>query len=516
MTVMEPTGRLSRATDVGDEPPWATLATVDQDSSEPAGAGRLGSLLGDRYRLDELIARGATAEVFRGTDELLGRRVAVKVFDPVNTDLNSVERRRVEVEVLASLSDPHLVTVHDAHLDRGPHLGRSDEKSFVVMELVEGPTLAEEIGNGPVEPARAAHIGAAVAAALDTMHRRGLVHRDVKPANILSNEDGAVKLGDFGLARVLTADARVTSAPMVMGTAAFFSPEQASGQDVEAPSDVYSLGLVLLEALTGRREYPGSPVQSAVARLLRGPVIPPDLPLPWPHLLAAMTSEDPQTRPTAGAVRAALAAVHHGAAPTRTAPLLGPIPTGPGVTAAMKNPLAQPSSTIEPRLPSAVRSRPARLVMASIAAAEAVALSAVLLVSPLSGTSPAEPASPPAPTAQATSVQIPAAARPSTHRTAPTPSSRPAPTTKRPSTPPPTPVSPTGVPQAPATTADTPANEPDPGPVAAPPDATTSTAPVAAQKVGASDKKAKPKRNEGANTGNGNGNGNGKQKGTQP
>ena len=294
MTVMEPTGRLSRATDVGEEPPWATLATVDQDSSEPAGAGRLGSLLGDRYRLDELIARGATAEVFRGTDELLGRRVAVKVFDPVNTDLNSVERRRVEVEVLASLSDPHLVTVHDAHIDRGPHLGRSDEKSFVVMELVEGPTLAEEIGNGPVEPARAAHIGAAVAAALDTMHRRGLVHRDVKPANILSNEDGAVKLGDFGLARVLTADARVTSAPMVMGTAAFFSPEQASGQDVEAPSDVYSLGLVLLEALTGRREYPGSPVQSAVARLLRGPVIP-----TGPTLaLAAPARRDDQRGPT--------------------------------------------------------------------------------------------------------------------------------------------------------------------------------------------------------------------------
>jgi len=276
---------------------------VNRDGSKPAGCGRVGWLLGGRYRLDDLIAQGATAEVFRGTDELLGRRVAVKVFNPVDTDLNSVERRRVEVEVLASLSDPHLVTVHDAHIDPARLDPGSGGNSFVVMELVEGPTLAEEIGAGPVEPARAACIGAAVAAALETMHRRGLVHRDVKPANILSTTDGAVKLGDFGLARVLTADDRVTSAPLVMGTAAFFSPEQAGGQDVEAPSDVYSLGLVLLEALTGRREYPGSPVESAIARLFRGPVISSALPLPWPPLLTAMTSEDPQARPTAGAVQ---------------------------------------------------------------------------------------------------------------------------------------------------------------------------------------------------------------------
>ena len=113
------------------------------------------------------------------------------------------------------MSDPHLVTVHDAHIDPG-----SGGNSFVVMELVEGPTLAEEIGAGPVEPARAACVRAAVAAALETMHCRGLVHRDVKPASILSTPDGAVKLGDFGLARVLTADDRVTSAPLVMSTAA--------------------------------------------------------------------------------------------------------------------------------------------------------------------------------------------------------------------------------------------------------------------------------------------------------
>ena len=507
-----PTGRLSGPPDVGIEPPGKPGVTGNRGGSKPAGC-HVGWLLGGRYRLDELIARGATAEVFRGTDELLGRRVAVKVFNPVDTDLNSVERRRVEVEVLASLSDPHLVTVHDALIDPG-----SSGNSFVVMELVEGPTLAEEIGAGPVEPARAACIGAAVAAALETMHRRGLVHRDVKPANILSTTDGAVKLGDFGLARVLTADDRVTSAPLVMGTAAFFSPEQAGGQDVEAPSDVYSLGLVLLEALTGRREYPGSPVESAIARLFRGPVIPAALPLPWPPLLTAMTSEDPQARPTAGAVRAALAGAHPAPAPPRTAPLLGPIPTGPGTPTAVGPPGALTSTTMLSRPPSATRSRRARLVMASLAAAVAVALSSVLLLSPLSGTSPAEPA-PPAPTGPATSVQVPAAAvtRPSTPTARAKASTRPAATTTARPTPPTTSASRESVRQAPAVTADTPANEPDPTPAAKRPEPAirasgTPTAPAAAGNAGATNKKAKSKGNEKTDT-SGSSKGKGKGKG---
>ncbi len=320
---------------------------------EPVGPG---SLLGGRYRLDEFIARGATAEVFRGTDELLGRRVAVKVFDPVITDLNSIERRRIEVEVLASLSDPHLVTIHDAHI-ADPAMSPAavaPETSYVVMELVEGPTLAEEIRTGPVEPARVARIGSAVATALETMHRRGLVHRDVKPANILSTVDGAVKLGDFGLARVLHADQRVTSAPLVMGTAAFFSPEQSSGQDIRTPSDIYSLGLVLLEALTGRREYLGSPVESAVARLIRDPVIPPGLPAPWPRLLTAMTATDANARPTAGTVRAALSPALLATAPPRTAPLLLS-PTPPDTETAVA--VGPHGAQAPPRSPSA-RDRP--------------------------------------------------------------------------------------------------------------------------------------------------------------
>jgi serine/threonine protein kinase len=274
-----------------------------------------GVVLDGRYRLDELIGRGGTAEVFRGTDELLGRAVAVKVFDSKLTDLNSVERQQTEMTVLASLNHPHLVAVHDAHIAASAHATDVSGHTYLVMELVLGATLADRLRDGPLPVAETVRIGVALADALVFIHARALVHRDIKPGNVLLGGAGEVKLGDFGLARLLTAEQRVTTSADVMGTAAYFSPEQASGVEVGSASDIYSLGLVLLECLTGVKEFPGEPVQSAVARLLRDPVVPAQLPAPWPELLTAMTDPLPVRRPSPADVAAVLADARTGFPP---------------------------------------------------------------------------------------------------------------------------------------------------------------------------------------------------------
>ncbi|MDQ2738021.1 MAG: protein kinase [Actinomycetota bacterium] len=265
-----------------------------------------GMMLDSRYRLEELLGRGGTAEVYRGTDVLLGRSVAVKVFDSRLTDLNTVVRQRNEMQLLAALNHPNLIAVYDARVADNPSAAGPERPwsttsghTYLVMELVQGATLADRLSAGAMAPEQVAQLATALAMALRLVHSEDLVHRDIKPANILLSDSGQVKLSDFGLARILTAENRLTSGESVIGTAAYFSPEQARGADVGPPGDIYSLGLVLLECLTGQREFPGEPVQSAVARLLRDPVIPADLPPPWPALLAAMTNTAPSVRPSA-------------------------------------------------------------------------------------------------------------------------------------------------------------------------------------------------------------------------
>ena len=279
----------------------------------PVGVGTVGvgTVLHGRYRLEELIGRGGTAEVYLGIDELLGRSVAVKLFDLRLTDLNTVVRQRNEMHVLARLTHSNLIAVYDAHIADAadvptlPGAGRT----YLVLELVRGQTLAQKLMRGPLPSGEVAWIGMTLAAVLQAVHAEQLVHRDVKPANILLSDSGQIKLGDFGLARILTAENRLTTGADVMGTAAYFSPEQARAGVVGPPADIYSLGLVLLEALTGHKEFPGDPVAAAVARLLRDPVIPADLPAPWPTLLPAMTTGDPLERPTAQQVHAALSVI---------------------------------------------------------------------------------------------------------------------------------------------------------------------------------------------------------------
>lgn len=267
-------------------------------ASEP-GAG---AVLAGRYRLGARIGRGGMADVYAAQDELLHRSVAVKVFLSDGREDN--ERRRVEAEIrtLAGLRHPGLVTVFDAGvLVRGAN----DASPFLVMELIHGQTLRHRLADGPIPPCEAALLGAGMAATLAYVHAQGVVHRDVKPANILLDEDAAqehgryrAKLTDFGIARLVDST-RLTMVGMTIGTANYLSPEQATGQVTGPASDIYSLGLVLLECLTGQLAYPGTGVDAAIARFNYQPAIPPGLGTAWVRLLTAMTARDPALRPRA-------------------------------------------------------------------------------------------------------------------------------------------------------------------------------------------------------------------------
>ena len=280
-----------------------------------AASARLGpgAQLDGRYLLSELIGQGSSAAVYRGTDTRLGRSVAVKVFYPPATDLTMLARQRTEIRFLATLNHPNLVAIYDARVVAGKD-GLGDPTtgfdgpvpSYLVMEFVAGRTLADRLASTPVGLDETVEIGSAVANALAVVHGNGVVHRDVKPANILLPREGGAKLTDFGIARLVNT-AHLTNAAEVVGTPLYLSPEQAQGVEVETSSDIYSLGLVLLECLTGNPEFPGAAVQSVMARLFRNPHVPVALPAPLADLLRAMTSPAPEERPTADAVATVLA-----------------------------------------------------------------------------------------------------------------------------------------------------------------------------------------------------------------
>ncbi len=254
------------------------------------------AIVAGRYRLDALAGRGGSAEVWRATDTALDRVVALKLVT-VPTDA-SAARAGEEARTLARLSHPSLVPVYDAGTDS---IGRP----WVVMEFVEGETLGDALRRGPLPAELAAATGRSVAEALEHVHAQGLVHRDVKPANVLIGVAGRVRLTDFGIARLVDA-AKVTSTGLMVGTASYLAPEQVAGEPVGPPADIYALGLVLLESLSGEREYAGSTVEVALARLHRQPVIPATVPPGWAPLLVSMTDREPGRRPTAGQVALAL------------------------------------------------------------------------------------------------------------------------------------------------------------------------------------------------------------------
>ena len=257
---------------------------------------RIGQVLADRYELNEVIGRGGMGSVFRAWDTRLERFVAIKVFAPGTA--GDDERRRAEVGLLARLNHPNLVTLHDAHLAPAD----SEAPSFLVMELVEGPDLRSELERGPLTGEISAQVACEIAEALVAVHSLGIVHRDLKPANILLAPTGLptpayhAKLADFGIAHLL-GEERITTAGMVIGTAGYLSPEQSTGEKPGAASDVYALGLVVLECLTGEKAYPGNAVEAVSARLARDPAIPETLPVAWASLLSQMTARDPAMRP---------------------------------------------------------------------------------------------------------------------------------------------------------------------------------------------------------------------------
>lgn len=264
-------------------------------------------VLDGRYRLGEVIGRGGMSSVYTARDENLGRDVALKLFAPQAADADELKRQEAEVKLLATLNHPSLVTLFDAGVDtRVP----DQPRPFLTMELVEGQDLRSRLRHSPVPLEELAVIGAGIADALAYVHALGIIHRDIKPANILlvqvrPGEPLRPKLTDFGIARIVDGT-RLTATGTMVGTAAYLSPEQAMGSPLSPATDIYSLGLVLLECIKGTVEYPGSAVESAVARLHRAPVVPNNLPAEWQHLLSSMTAIEPLERPSAADLEIAL------------------------------------------------------------------------------------------------------------------------------------------------------------------------------------------------------------------
>lgn len=287
-----------------------------------------------RYELHRRLGRGGMAEVFLARDQLLDRPVAVKVLFPeFATDPAFVERFRREATAAANLNHPNIVGVYD--------WGEADNTYFIVMEYVDGRTLSEILrDDGPLHPDRVADIGADVAAALGSAHRNGVVHRDVKPGNVLVTSAGLVKVADFGIARAITAstEENLTQVGTVMGTAAYFSPEQARGDAVDPRSDLYSLGCVLYELVVGRPPFTGeSPVGIAYKHVHEAPVRPREhdsgVPLALEAIILKCLAKNPANRyPSAEDLRADLRRFREGnrilAEPLMTAPTVDPAATG--------------------------------------------------------------------------------------------------------------------------------------------------------------------------------------------
>ncbi|MFC9394176.1 protein kinase [Streptomyces sp. NPDC057027] len=258
-------------------------------------------LVADRYRLHVCIGRGGMGEVWQATDEVLGRPVAVKLMLAQVADPSAGDRFRLEAQTAARLSHPHVVGVFD--------FGTWDGKLFLVMELVEGDSLAGSPSNPLVLPAeRAAVVAAHAAAGLAAAHRQGVVHRDIKPGNLLVDGEGTVKLADFGIARFVDdPSAALTTTGQIVGTGLYLAPERALGQPASPASDVYSLGCVLYQLLTGRPPFRADTATALLYQHIDTPPVPPSrlgaaLPPDFETYLLSLLAKQPEQRPPAQAI----------------------------------------------------------------------------------------------------------------------------------------------------------------------------------------------------------------------
>ncbi|MCV7267253.1 protein kinase domain-containing protein [Mycolicibacterium doricum] len=253
-----------------------------------------GAVLDGRYHLDAPIATGGMSTVYRGLDVRLDRPVAVKVMDPrYSGDEQFLTRFQREARAVARLKDPGLVAVYDQGID--------GQYPFLVMELVEGGTLRELLRErGPMPPHAAAAVLAPVLSGLAVAHRAGLVHRDVKPENVLISDDGEVKIADFGLVRAV-AEAKITSTSVILGTAAYLSPEQVGTGNAGPRSDVYSVGVMAFELLTGVTPFSGDSALAVAYQRMDNDVPPPSaviagVPAQLDDLVLRATARDPAGR----------------------------------------------------------------------------------------------------------------------------------------------------------------------------------------------------------------------------
>ena len=283
---------------------WPEAAVVPV-RSEPAP--RVGCLLSGRYELGQVIGRGGMSTVHRAYDRRTGHEVAVKISRRAPGGIDAIGPTRREIDLLSTLNDPGLVALLDAGI------GDEQTPAYLVSELVDGPNLAEWIRSSTLTEQQTARLGAAMCRTLAYVHACGIVHRDVKPANILITggtdaELNAPKLVDFGIATTVDSTSLVADDATV-GTANYLSPEQVRGDGITTATDIYSLGLVLIEALTGVLAYPGTGAHAAMARLERSVTIPDDVSRGLRSVLADMTAHDPADRPTAGRTAKILAGI---------------------------------------------------------------------------------------------------------------------------------------------------------------------------------------------------------------
>lgn len=352
-----------------------------------------------RYRLDSRIATGGMGEVWRATDTMLEREVAVKVLkDDIAEDPVFRSRFETEARHAAALHHPGIAAVFDVG-ERAASEAGGQPRPFLVMELVDGQPLSALLSQGrDLDPAAVRDLMAQVGDALGAAHRAGIIHRDVKPANLIVTPDGKVKVTDFGIARAADG-AQITRTGAVMGTPQYLSPEQAEGKPATIASDVYSLGVVTFECLAGRRPFDAeSPVATALAHI-REPV--PDLPASVPQDLASVVrtalSKDPGERYADGAAMAA-ALRDPGTAvvprPPRVVPAVAPVPEEPRTQVMPATPVADAPVPVPPATSTtSTAAQPSRSAAGPVVAAVVLLVAlAVVLTLLLTGGDDDEPA----------------------------------------------------------------------------------------------------------------------------